>query len=366
MGKNLLKTELAFPPAALHIGTVVVDPPVVLAPMAGVTDRWYRRVMAQHGAGLVTTEMISVEGLRRNNKATRLLCAMDPELPAPLAVQLFGARPEALAEGARLMEQSGVALIDINAGCPVRKVARQGAGAVLLKDPDALVRLVEAVRRAVTIPLTVKLRLGWDEQSINVVATAQRLADVGADAITLHARTARQHYAGQADWTWIKRVKEAVAIPVIGNGDVASPAQARQMFTQTGCDGVMIGRGSLGNPWLFAAIATSCGRHPEFDRPFTWEDFERTARRHLESAFAERAERCSGLFRKVLLWYSSGCPGATRLRRQLLELQQPHAMLELFHSAVQDWAARGVPFLSTKINETGPRPKSFLHADNRG
>ena len=190
------QTLYSFHPDPLRIGTLAVDPPLILAPMAGITDRVYRRIMAEHGAGMVTTEMISAEGICRNSRATWNLCTVDPLHPAPTAVQLFGARPEAMAEAARRLEQQGAVLIDINAGCPVRKVMRQGAGAILLENPGLLALIVEQVKRAVTLPVTVKIRLGWDEQSVRPVEIARRLAAAGADGLTVHARTGQATLCG--------------------------------------------------------------------------------------------------------------------------------------------------------------------------
>jgi tRNA-dihydrouridine synthase B len=338
-----------FYPQPFQIGNVTVDPPLVLAPMAGVTDRWYRRIMADHGAGLVTSEMISAEGMVRKNKITLRMLAPDPALKVPLAVQLFGARPETIAEAARMVEQNGASLIDINAGCPVRKVARQGAGAVLLRQPDLLQRLVEAVKRNVCLPVTVKLRLGWDEPSINVLETARRIVDAGADGITLHARTARQGYAGQADWSWIKRLKVTVPIPVIGNGDVTSPDLAERLLLDTGCDGVMIGRASLGNPWVFAACLARWGYPLNIAPAFTWASYRATLQNHLEGLRQDRPDRCPGAFRKVIGWYLSGCPGSAWLRQQLSGLSSPLAMVELCESAVEDWVTKGLPFAEFKL-----------------
>jgi tRNA-dihydrouridine synthase B len=333
----------------LQIGTITVKRPLVLAPMAGVTDRWYRRIMAEYGAGLVTTEMISAEGLIRRNRNTLSMLASDPDLPVPLAVQLFGARPESMAEAARIVEQSGAALIDINVGCPVRKVTRQGAGATLLRQLELLQRLVGAVKNAVRAPVTVKIRLGWDAASINVLESASRVVDAGADAITLHARTAVQGYAGTADWPWIHRLKAAVPIPVIGNGDVTSPDLAHQLLMDTQCDGVMIGRGSLGNPWIFGAAAACAGHLAATGPDPTWTDFYTTLQTHLEGLRQDRSDRSPGLFRKVIGWYLIGCPGVARLRQQLAALSTPQAMLELCRSAVENWEARGVSLAAAKL-----------------
>ena len=338
----------SFRSQGLRIGSLRIDPPVLLAPMAGVTDEPYRQLMAEHGAGLVATEMVSAEGMKREQRSTMQLCTQRQPLPVPLAVQLFGRDPATMAEAAKRVEAMGAAMIDINAGCPVRKVARQGAGASLLRNPLQLARLTEQVKAAVKIPVTVKLRLGWDQRSINVLEVGRSLCAAGVDGITLHARTAVQFYSGTADWTWIGRLKESVDVPVIGNGDITTPDLAGRMFHQTGCDGVMIARGSLGNPWLFSKIAQAWGVTTQCKTAPDWPDFYETVVRHLEDSILRRGKP-AGHFRKLLIWYSKGCPEASRLRAELATLEQPQGMLDLFYAWIQRLMARGVPFLPTKI-----------------
>lgn len=338
----------SFRPPGLKIGSLRVDPPVLLAPMAGVTDETYRELMAEHGAGLVTTEMVSAEGMKRAQPSTLRLCAQRRPLPVPLAVQLFGNDPGTVAEAAKRVEGMGAALIDINAGCPVRKVVRQGAGASLLRNPLQLAHLVEQTKAAVDIPVTVKIRLGWDQQAINVLDVARTLCAAGVDGITLHARTAVQFYSGAANWRWIGRLKEAVTVPVIGNGDITSPALAQQMFRETRCDGIMIARASLGNPWLFSKVAEALGMPPRWETAPGWLDFYETVVRHVESSILQRGKP-AGHFRKLLIWYSKGCPGASRLRGELAMLEQPERMLRLFYAWIQRLMLHGVPFLPTKI-----------------
>lgn len=336
------------PAGPLSIGGVRIDPPLILAPMAGVTDSEYRSMMSRHGTGLVTTEMVSAQGLLRNQPGSRSIMRQETPLEGPLAVQIFGRDLDAMAEAARRVEAAGADIIDINAGCPVRKVVRQGAGAGLLKDPDQLARVVESVRHAVSIPVTVKIRSGWDQQSQHAVEVARRIEAAGADALTLHARTAVQHYSGRADWKWVRLVKAAVGIPVIGNGDVVSPGGAERALRESGCDGVMIARGSLGNPWLFGVIAEGRGRTVWTVRP-GWDDLKRVAREHV-TVMASRP-RMAGHYRKILMWYSKNCPEGVNLRTQIGSIAEPWDMLAAFEAWVDRVAERGLDFLSTKVRE---------------
>ncbi len=346
------ESSCTFRPLPLLIGPVRIDPPLILAPMAGVTDAAFRRVVADHGAGMVTSEMISVEGLRREMPATWKLARQEPPLSVPLAVQIFGANPGAAAEAARRLEDRGAPIIDINAGCPVRKVVKQGAGAALLRDPVRLLQVVEAVRRSVRVPVTVKVRLGWDEGSIHILDTARRLVSAGVDAISVHARTAVQHYSGRADWSWIRRIKEVVPIPVIGNGDVTDVVGAQSLLRETGCDGVMIGRGAMGNPWLFGVLAHRWRAGSGQRYQPGWHDFRRTVRGHVEQ-FLDGPPRPAGHLRKMLSWYSKGCPEGAGLRNRITEVRDVHEMLAVFEHWLESVEAGGAELLAVKLGVHG-------------
>jgi len=340
---NMAQDSNFSQPGPLTIGDVEVSPPILLAPMAGVTDDIFRSLAAANGAGMVTTEMVSVEGLRRSQPTTWKLCTQDAPLSVPLAVQLFGREPGAIAQAAGMLEANGVRVVDINAGCPVKKVAKQGAGASLLRDPDHLARIVESVKQAVSIPVTVKLRIGWNQETINVVEVAQRLESAGADALSIHGRTAVQLYSGTADWSWIQNAKRAVKIPIIGNGDVSSPGSATRMMLETGCDGVMIGRASVGNPWIFAAIATKWGFLPPVPPPTGWADFHSTVRSHLDD-YVSTKRKPAGHCRQVLIRYSKGRPDSARLRAELYGLERTEEMLHAFSEWIDDLIRRDLPF----------------------
>ncbi|MBM3286746.1 MAG: tRNA dihydrouridine synthase DusB [Candidatus Eisenbacteria bacterium] len=234
----------------MRIGSLLFERGLFLAPMEDVTDRPFRRLCRRMGADLVYTEFVSSEGLVRGIAQSRGRIRLTPD-EHPVGIQIYGCREEALVEAARLACDAGPDLIDINFGCPARKIANRGAGSGMLKEPDRLVALAAAVVRAVPLPVTVKTRLGWDQTTIGIVDLARRLEDAGIAALTLHARTRQQMFKGQAVWDWIARVKAAVSFPVIGNGDIKTPADAARMFGETGCDAVMIGRAAIGNPWIF-------------------------------------------------------------------------------------------------------------------
>ncbi len=253
------EVSLRHVPSTLKIGSVTISPATVLAPMAGVTDTVFRRFIRNlGGCGLIMTEFTSADGVlrKKDQKAKRYLHFYDDE--HPISAQLFGSNPQVMAEAARMVEDLGFDLVDLNLGCPAKKVVKCNGGSGLLRDLPAIGKIFEAVRAAVTIPFTVKFRAGWNEQEIVCVELARMAESCGLAAVALHARTREQGYSGNARWEWIAAVKDAVKIPVIGNGDVRSPEDACAMVTQTGCDAVMIGRMAPSNPWIFRQIEQYC------------------------------------------------------------------------------------------------------------
>jgi nifR3 family TIM-barrel protein len=282
--------------------------------MAGISDLPYRVIMKRHGAALVFTEMISANGLFFNGKATRVLLQTRTE-EHPLGVQLFGDDPGRLAEAAREVNDCGE-LIDLNLGCPVRKVVRSGAGSSLLREPGKVARILSAVRRATSRPLTIKFRSGWDCDSINFLEIGRIAAEEGVDAVTLHPRTRSQMFGGEADWNQIKELKEALSIPVIGSGDLFSAEKIKTMFELTGCDAVMIGRGGYGNPWIIRqALELLAGQQPA--QPSPTEKLA-AARTHFELCLEVFGpQKTLGQMRKHLCWYVRGMENAALFRTEI-------------------------------------------------
>ena len=232
-----------------YIGNVPITGRAVLAPMAGVSDIAYRLLAKEHGAALVCTEMVSAMGIKYENEHTKDLLFME-DVEHPVSMQIFGSDPEAIALASQVVERAGADIVDINMGCPVKKVVSSGDGSALMKTPDLAARVAEAAVKAVSVPVTVKMRLGWDDTSKNVLDFAKRIESVGVAAVAVHGRTREQMYMGHADWSYIKEVKEALQIPVMGNGDVVDALSAKALLDETGCDAVLIGRGAQGNPWI--------------------------------------------------------------------------------------------------------------------
>lgn len=297
----------------LKIGNVQLQNSYILGPMAGVTDLPFRLLCKEQGAGLVCMEMVSAKGILYNNKNTESLLEIHPdEMPASL--QLFGSDPKIVSEMAKKIEERPFAILDINMGCPVPKVVRNGEGSALMKNPKLVYELVSAVVKAIKKPVTVKIRKGFDEDHVNAVEIAKIIEEAGAVAVGVHGRTREQYYSGKADWEIIRKVKEAVSIPVIGNGDVTSGEKAIAMREQTGCDGVMIARGAQGNPWIFSELTVyeQSGTLPP--RP-SLEEVKKTMLRHAALQLEYKGEYL-GIreMRKHVAWYVKGLHGAARLR----------------------------------------------------
>ena len=307
-----------------------IEWPVWLAPMAGVTDSPYRLLNRELGCPLVVTEMVSAEGLLRRQQGSLQLLRFQPA-ERPLFAQLFGSRPPALAEAARLCTELGFDGIDINMGCPVRKVVGTGAGAALLREPRRALQMVAAVRRASELPLTVKLRAGWSPAERNAVELGRALAGEGADALILHPRTRDQFYAGRADWRLVAELAAAVSVPVIGNGDLRRPADADEHLRRFGCAGVMVGRAALGDPWLCGAMARRLAGRATGYPPPAGERY-RVFCNHLQNMidYLGSPERAVRRMRKNLVWYTRGLSGAGRLRRRLGELESAEQMRQAF------------------------------------
>lgn len=310
----------------LRYGSVAVDPPLVLAPMAGVTDRDFRLIVRRiGGVGLVSMEFVSSRAIVHGNERTMSLMHYSEE-ERPLAIQIYGSDPATMAEAARVVEALGADVCDINMGCPANKVLKGCAGAALMGDQDLAESIVKTVRKAISIPLTVKFRLGLDGCRQNYLELGRICETNGAQAVAMHARTARQMFSGEADWSHIARLKETLSIPVIGNGDVTSPEDALRMFRETGCDGVMIGRAATKNPWLFRQIQArmSGGAVPE---P-TLEDRRDLVLSHFRMV-AEREPSKYALhkLRKFTGWYTWGLPHGKKLRLAINQLPDVDSFL---------------------------------------
>lgn len=318
----------------LTIGNVTLDNNLILAPMAGVTDLPFRVLCKEQGAGLICMEMVSAKGIYYNNKNTESLLAID-EREHPVSLQLFGSDPEIMSEMAKRIEHRPFDILDINMGCPVPKVVNNGDGSALMKNPLLAGEIIEKTAKAIKKPLTVKIRKGFDDAHVNAVEMAHIAEESGAAAIAVHGRTREQYYSGKADWEIIRKVKEAVKIPVIGNGDIFTPQDAYRMQQETGCDGLMIARGAQGNPWIFAQINHFLETGEKLPKPSPKEMVEMVLR-HAKMQIAFKGE-FTGMreMRKHAAWYTGGYKHASRLRSLLNEVEtyeQLEELLETFAS----------------------------------
>ncbi len=298
----------------LKIGSVTLPNNLILAPMAGVTDLPFRLLCSRQGAGMCCMEMVSAKAILYQNKNTESLLEIHPE-EGMLSLQLFGSDPKILSEMAKKIEDRPFAVLDINMGCPVPKVVNNGEGSALMKNPQLVEQIVSAVVKAVDKPVTVKIRKGFDEAHVNAVEIAKIAEAAGAAAVAVHGRTREQYYAGTADWDIIAKVKEAVSIPVIGNGDVTDGASAAALLEQTGCDGVMVGRAARGNPWIFSQIAAWLEDGTILPRPDI-EEVKQTILYHAQLQLTTKGEYTAiREMRKHVSWYTSGYPNSARLRQ---------------------------------------------------
>ena len=315
---------------ALKIGNVTIPGILALGPMAGVTDLPFRLLCKEQGAGLIYTEMVSAKGIYYNNKNTEsLLCVEEEE--RPVALQLFGEDPYIMSEMAKRIEERNFDILDINMGCPVPKVVNNGEGSALLKNPKRVGEIVEAISKAIKKPVTVKIRKGFSAEEANAPEIAKIAQESGAAAVAVHGRTREQYYSGKADWNIIRQVKEAVHIPVIGNGDVFTPQDAKRMLEETGCDGIMIARGAQGNPWIFKQVEHYLSTGELLAKP-SIEEVVQMMLRHANAQLAFKGEYIGMReMRKHVAWYTVGYPHSAKLRGDINAVESVAELEDLMH-----------------------------------
>lgn len=319
----------------LKIRDVVLDNNLVLAPMAGVTDLPFRLLCKEQGCGLLCMEMVSAKAIYYKNEKTDALMEIEPS-EKPVSLQLFGSEPEIISEIAKSIEERPFAILDINMGCPVPKVVNNGEGSALMKNPKLVEQIVTSTVKAIKKPVTVKIRKGFDENSVNAVEIARIAEASGASAITVHGRTREQYYTGKADWDIIRQVKEAVSVPVIGNGDVESPEDAVRLLEETGCDGIAIGRGARGNPWIFSEINHFFETGKKKDKP-SLDEVKAMIIRHAELMIKYKGEYIAMReMRKHVAWYMTGYPYAAKIRHLVNQVETADDLKQLLYGIGKD------------------------------
>ena len=323
----------------IHVGPVRIDAPVILAPMTAVTDLPFRRIVKRYGAGLTVSEMIASQAMVRETRQSLQKAMWDPA-EEPVSMQLAGCEPHVMAEAAKLNEQRGAAIIDINMGCPVKKVVNGEAGSALMRDLPLAARLIQATVKAVRVPVTLKMRMGWNHDSLNAPELARIAENLGIQMITVHGRTRCQMYKGDADWAFVRGVKDAVSLPVIVNGDICSTEDAREALRQSGADGVMIGRGAYGRPWLLAQVMADLNGAGQRPDPSLDEQLDAMLEQYEAMLDLYGTHTGVNLARKHIGWYTKGLPGSAELRNKANQQDDPAVVVRMLRDFYSPWLAR--------------------------